>query len=122
MKAFLLILWLTPILVIFNLAPISSPLWSHFRQAYRISWTSPAIRKNWWNWKGSWFVCAGPVGRYARGIYLGYRVLAEQQQEFNNACYFEQAHLSSFVAASVAVILAIFTLVRQAGKGIIHAQ
>lgn len=111
MKAFLLLLWLTPVIVTINLAPVSSFLWLNFEQAHRISRSDPIIRKNWWDWKGSWFVCAGPIGRYARGLCLGYRILAVHQNQQIGLCSIEKASFSNFFLAVLSLALAVFTLV-----------
>jgi len=42
--------------------------------AWRASYTAQEALQ-WWNWKWSWVVAAGPVGRYAVGLALGWHAL-----------------------------------------------
>jgi hypothetical protein len=74
-KPFLRLLSLTPLAINISSIPVLYPAFKHFRAALRLAFNDPWIRENWWNWKWSWVVYGGPVGRYVAGIVYGYRAL-----------------------------------------------
>ncbi|WWC71886.1 uncharacterized protein I206_105845 [Kwoniella pini CBS 10737] len=75
MRSFLaLLLYTLPTVTIISL-PLYKPLWTRCREAYTLSWTNEYIRQNWWEWRYSWIVAGGPIGRYAGGTFLGWKEL-----------------------------------------------
>lgn len=75
---FLAVLLYTPPTVLILSFPLLSPLLHRFIAAYSQACDSSEIIAYWWNWKWSWVVAGGPVGRFAGGIILGWRELDRQ--------------------------------------------
>ncbi|WWC64451.1 uncharacterized protein I303_107061 [Kwoniella dejecticola CBS 10117] len=73
MRTYLALLLYTPPTVFLISLPLYRPLLYRACCAYTHSWTDEYIRQNWWDWKFSWVVAGGPIGRYAGGIILGWR-------------------------------------------------
>lgn len=111
MKAFLVMLCLTPLLVLVALGPIYPNPWDRLQQAHDASINDATIRHDWWDWKGSWLVCAGPIGRYVRGVYLGYRLLSNGALGDQDTCYFSRSIFSAVLTAAFAILLALFSVV-----------
>ncbi|KAF8316821.1 hypothetical protein DL93DRAFT_2226638 [Clavulina sp. PMI_390] len=73
--SFLHLLFLTPITIAVSTLPILRPVARHLVAALRIAWADDHIKKVWWDWKWSWVIWGGPIGRYVRGVVMGYAVL-----------------------------------------------
>ncbi|KAF8075035.1 DHHC palmitoyltransferase-domain-containing protein, partial [Lyophyllum atratum] len=76
MKAFLTLLYATPVTFTFAAAPIAHVLQRHVSSALSVSKNDPWARKLWWDWYGSWIFFGGPFGRWIWGTVLGFRILA----------------------------------------------
>lgn len=88
----------------------------HIRAAYRISLTDPYILKEWWAWKWSWVVAGGPVGRWGRAVWLGYRALqrewdAKEGKRGYVGEKIERPDLGILATVLFAALLGVFTLV-----------
>ncbi|KIR33993.1 hypothetical protein I307_05993 [Cryptococcus deuterogattii 99/473] len=75
---FLAVLLYTPPTVFIFSFPLLLPLFHRSIAAYTQACDSSEIIAHWWNWKWSWIVAGGPIGRYAGGIILGWRELDRQ--------------------------------------------
>nr|KIR88453.1 hypothetical protein I308_01520 [Cryptococcus tetragattii IND107] len=75
---FLAVLLYTPPTVLILSLPLLLPLFHRSIAAYTQACDSSEIIAHWWNWKWSWVVAGGPIGRYAGGIILGWRELDRQ--------------------------------------------
>ncbi|OXG17937.1 hypothetical protein C367_04747 [Cryptococcus neoformans Ze90-1] len=75
---FLAVLLYTPPTVLILSFPLLPPLFHRSIAAYLLACDSSEIIAYWWNWKWSWVVAGGPVGRFAGGIILGWRELDTQ--------------------------------------------
>ncbi|WVO12487.1 hypothetical protein L204_100087 [Cryptococcus depauperatus] len=80
MPAFLALLLYAPLVVLFHCIPLVAPLTTKAASAYHQSCTSQWIRDNWWDWRWSWVVAGGPVGRYVGGLILGWKELDRMEE------------------------------------------
>lgn len=74
-KAFLALLYLTPVAFAVAVLPIVHTLYLQFVLAISVSRADPWTNEIWWDWIGSWILCAGPLGRWPVGAFLGFRIL-----------------------------------------------
>ncbi|KAF6761560.1 DHHC palmitoyltransferase-domain-containing protein [Ephemerocybe angulata] len=72
LKAFLLLLTTFALAFILAVAPTGYILTSHVKTAIMVSQQNTLTQKYWWDWPGSWFVIAGPPGRWIVGAILGF--------------------------------------------------
>ncbi|WWD19522.1 hypothetical protein CI109_103983 [Kwoniella shandongensis] len=72
---FLHLLLYAPPTIFFVSLPLYKPIYHRAIAAYVLSRSSESIRTYWWDWKPSWVVAGGPVGRYVGGLILGWREL-----------------------------------------------
>ncbi|KAF5336028.1 hypothetical protein D9611_006368 [Ephemerocybe angulata] len=72
LKAFLLLLTTFALAFILAVAPTGYILPSHVKTAIMVSQQNTLTQKYWWDWPGSWFVIAGPPGRWIIGAILGF--------------------------------------------------
>jgi palmitoyltransferase len=73
--SFLSLLLCTPPTVGLLISPLVLPLLRRTREAWAIACVDEGIRARWWDWKPSWVVAAGPVGRWAGGLVQGWKAL-----------------------------------------------
>lgn len=112
---FLRLLSLTPLAVNISIIPVVYPLYKHLRSALRLSFNDPWICENWWDWKWSWVVYGGPVGRYITGIVYGFRALERRAGHKGLPHFGDCVREPRLVIAGTvlsALFLAAFTLVR----------
>jgi palmitoyltransferase len=107
MKAFLSLLVLAIITVIFSALPILPVLASHIESAVNVSKFDRWARSFWWDWKGSWVVFCGPFGRWPIGALLGFRILKTTRDPPNSfpGQVVEQPHLRMAMLAVVSVFI-----------------
>lgn len=74
-KAFLALLYLTPVAFAVAVLPIVHTLYLQFVLAINVSRADPWTNEIWWDWFGSWILCAGPLGRWPVGAFFGFRIL-----------------------------------------------
>ncbi|EPQ56594.1 hypothetical protein GLOTRDRAFT_40670, partial [Gloeophyllum trabeum ATCC 11539] len=106
-KAFLSLLYLTPITTFLGLYPILPLLRQHILLALSVSQEDPWARQAWWDWWGSWILVCGPLGKVPVGIVLGFRVLQTHRLPGGIV---EQPHLRLVLVAFGGVLLSVFTL------------
>lgn len=112
---FLDLLFLTPLTIMVSAIPVFKPVYKHFVAALRVALSDRSIQENWWNWKWSWVIWGGPIGRYVRGLVLGYRVLQNEIGTGRGAKHLgdmvKQPSATLAATLVLAIILSIFTLV-----------
>lgn len=113
MKAFLSLLYLTPIAFTFAIAPIVRILWRHVLLALKVSKADPWAMDMWWGWYGSWVFFGGPLGRWVWGAVLGFRILNENHNEDDkfSGSSIEQPRIRIFAIVMPAMMLSMFVLV-----------
>lgn len=112
---FLHLLFLTPLTIAVSALPVLRPVYQHFRAALRIAMSDTHIKADWWDWKWSWIVWGGPIGRYVRGLVLGYRVLQKEYGGSGQAWGDVVREPRAALAATIlfAILLGVFTMVRE---------
>lgn len=112
---FLHLLFLTPLTIAVSALPVLRPVYQHFRAALRIAMSDTHIKADWWDWKWSWIVWGGPIGRYVRGLVLGYRVLQKEYGGSGKAWGDVVREPRAALAATLlcAILLGVFTMVRE---------
>jgi hypothetical protein len=66
---------MVPLSFLIGVLPISAVVKHNFIVALDASLHDPWSRAVWWDWPGSWIVCAGPFGRWPVGMLLGFKVI-----------------------------------------------
>ncbi|KAH7885865.1 zf-DHHC-domain-containing protein [Phlebopus sp. FC_14] len=111
MKEFLLFLYLCPLAFVVGAAPVARILLRHAASAYRSSRADGWAQALWWDWPGSWFLFAGPLGRPIFGTLLGYSILqANQDLSWLSGQTIQQPCLHIALVAGLAFLMSIFTL------------
>lgn len=90
------------------------PVFRHVRSALRLAFNDPWIRENWWEWKWSWIVYGGPIGRYITGIVYGHRALQRKLGHGGRSRFGNCVSEPTLVLAGTllfALLLSAFTLV-----------
>jgi hypothetical protein len=72
---FLSLLLCTPPTVLTLIAPLLVTLLRRCGAAWRIAGSSEVIRQRWWDWKPSWIIAGGPMGRWVGGLVMGWKML-----------------------------------------------
>lgn len=72
---FLCLLTWTPPTIILLSSPLYLALARRATQAWSVSWSDPSIRLWWYEWRWSWAIAGGPVGRYMGGLVLGWKAI-----------------------------------------------
>lgn len=112
LKIFLCLLSLTPIAFAIGVFPITRVLWHHVLFAFSVSRNDPWANQLWWNWRGSWIVGGGPIGRWMWGIVLGFRILkATRDATVSSVHLIEQPHLRVVGTAIFGLALSLFSAV-----------
>ncbi|TFK51858.1 hypothetical protein OE88DRAFT_1478402 [Heliocybe sulcata] len=111
LKAFLLLLYITPLVSAIGIFPIRAHLRDNVVLALSVSQEDPWARRHWWDWWGSWAVVCGPLGRVPVGMVLGFRILQKHRATLGNPGEIvEQPHLRVAFVAFGAALLSVFTL------------
>lgn len=88
----------------------------HILVALDVSRKDDWVNKVWWNWSGSWIICAGPFGRWFIGILLGFVKFRDNRPRMGSPAaspgyLIEEPHIRVFVTAILALLLSTFALV-----------
>ncbi|KIM44560.1 hypothetical protein M413DRAFT_67687 [Hebeloma cylindrosporum] len=121
LKAFITFLFLVPSTFLVAVLPVAQILVKHIILALHVSKRDPWAAKTWWDWPGSWILCAGPFGRWIVGAILGFRLLSqnrEQSQSPQLGYLIEQPHLRVVITAGFALLLSVFAF----GLGIVSTR
>ncbi|KII89119.1 hypothetical protein PLICRDRAFT_175349 [Plicaturopsis crispa FD-325 SS-3] len=126
MKLFLVLLFLVPLTLTVASLPIVRPLIGHISTAASASVHDEWARRVWWDWAGSWIVIGGPLGRWPVGVYLGFRILKDQQRHDNTfpGAVIELPHARLPLIVGVAFLIALFSagLGFMSMRDILHGQ
>ncbi|KAF8159599.1 DHHC palmitoyltransferase-domain-containing protein [Crassisporium funariophilum] len=113
LKAFMSLLYLVPIAFAIGILPVTKILHGHIIQALLVSKEDEWANRIWWNWLGSWIVCAGPFGRWIVGTLLGFVRLREVRRPRNPTSHgylIEEPHLRVIITSILALLLSVFAL------------
>jgi len=101
--------------------PVAQILARHIILALDASKQDEWVARIWWDWPGSWVVCAGPFGRWIVGAILGFWML-DQQRERRDPLppghLIEQPHLRVIITAGFSFLLSVFAF----GLGILSTR
>ncbi|KAF8817488.1 hypothetical protein BYT27DRAFT_7227185 [Phlegmacium glaucopus] len=115
LNAFISLLYLAPLTFVISILPIIGLLRRHILLALDVSRQDEWANKVWWNWSGSWILCAGPFGRWFVGILLGFVKLRDNRRhmrslEASPGYFVEEPYIQVFVTAILALLLSMFAL------------
>ncbi|PPQ91471.1 hypothetical protein CVT25_013728, partial [Psilocybe cyanescens] len=113
LKAFMLLLYLIPLTFLISVLPIVKVLLTHIMWALRVSKGDEWASSVWWNWWGSWILCAGPFGRWIVGTILGYAVIKKTHERDSPALpgqLIVEPHLRVLITALFASLLSLFAV------------
>ncbi|PPQ79066.1 hypothetical protein CVT26_003971, partial [Gymnopilus dilepis] len=112
LKAFVGLLCLLPITFCVAVFPVAKTLTGHVFLALKTSQESQWTNEVWWNWWGSWIICAGPFGRWIVGTLLGYALIQRNSCEGQSSgCLIEEPHLRVITTAAIVFLLALFSVI-----------
>lgn len=114
LKAFMLLLYLVPLTFLVATLPIGQVLLGHVMCALKASKDDKWASYVWWNWWGSWILCAGPFGRWIVGTILGYAVIKGTNESPSPTLpgqLIEEPHLRVLITAFFVSLLSIFAVV-----------
>jgi hypothetical protein len=77
---FLSLLLFTPPTVLTLISPLAIPLMRRTRLAWVTAGMSEDIKRRWWDWRPTWIIAGGPMGRWAGGLILGWKELDRQDK------------------------------------------
>jgi len=86
----------------------------HVLRALEVSRQDAWANEVWWNWTGSWVVCAGPFGRWVVGAVLGFIIMDHNRVRDEHPALgylIEEPNLSVVLTAAFAFLLSLFALV-----------
>jgi len=118
-KAFLALLYVAPTTFFIAILPILRPMANHVRLALAVSRADPWAKRAWWDWLGSWVFVGGPLGRWAVGTTLGFRILKKNRHKIDEhfpGSVVEQPHLRIIVVAGFGSMLSLFAMVIPSSK------
>lgn len=112
-KAFLALLYLTPVAFAVAVLPIVHTLYLQFVLAISVSRADPWTNEIWWDRFGSWILCAGPLGRWPVGAFFGFRILWSIDRDVPPypGQSIDQPHLRITGTCMIAFLLSAFALV-----------
>ncbi|KDQ61343.1 hypothetical protein JAAARDRAFT_54720 [Jaapia argillacea MUCL 33604] len=111
-KAFLALLYLTPITFLASTSPIRSILRGHVSLALSVSRSDDWVERVWWDWPGSWLLVCGPLGRWPVGALLGFRVLSKRREPEMTGFPGDMVvnpHLATVLLVGIGLFLSVFT-------------
>ncbi|KAF8967677.1 DHHC palmitoyltransferase-domain-containing protein [Flammula alnicola] len=114
LKAFIYLLFLVPLAFSIAVFPVSKILVGHVISALNVSKQDEWANRIWWNWSGSWILCAGPFGRWIAGTILGFMILSRDRQREKDILpgyLIEEPHLRVTLTAGFALLLSVFAFV-----------
>jgi len=94
--------------------PVSVTLSEHIKSALNVSRQDQWANTVWWNWFGSWIICAGPFGRWIVGTAIGYMLIENNRIKeipVPHGYLIEEPHLQVIITAGVALLLSVFAIV-----------
>jgi palmitoyltransferase len=113
LNAFISLLYLAPLTFVISISPIVGVLRHQIPLALDISRQDDWANKVWWNWSGSWILCAGPWGRWFVGFLLGVVKLRHNRPHLASSPGYliEEPHIRVILTITLALLLSIFALV-----------
>lgn len=116
LKPFISLLYLAPLTLVISILPITGVLRRHILLALDVSRQDDWANKVWWNWSGSWILCAGPFGRWFTGILLGLVKLRNNRPRMaplaaSPGYLIEEPHTRVIITTILALLMSIFVLV-----------
>lgn len=115
LKAFVYLLCLLPVTFLIAVLPIGRILIVNALLALEASKQNEWVNQVWWDWWGSWIICAGPFGRWIVGTIFGYILLKENHRRESPTLHghlVEEPHLRVFITAGIVLLLSVFSVVR----------
>ncbi|KAF4611186.1 hypothetical protein D9613_006907 [Agrocybe pediades] len=107
------LLLLVPVTFIICVLPIVKTLSDHIQLAITISRGDDWANRVWWQWYGSWILCAGPFGRWIVGLVLGYIVMENSRASEDRVppgFLVEEPHLRVVLTAGFALLFSTFAV------------
>jgi len=112
MKAFLLLLYTTPVVVPICVYPVGYKLFQHVTNAISASQADEWAWQFWWDRWYSWVFVGGPPGRWFIGAILGFDILKHEQpisvEGWFDGSIVEYPHTRIIFAAAASLLLCVF--------------
>ncbi|KAF9480499.1 hypothetical protein BDN70DRAFT_607636 [Pholiota conissans] len=115
LKGFCCMLFLLPVAFTVAALPIFKILLVHISSALDTSRRNEWANQIWWDWPGSWILCAGPFGRWVVGTILGFVIIKIDRQKSREdllepGYLIEEPHLRLILTVGFAMLLSLFTI------------